>query len=189
MKTVYIFFADGLEDIEALATVDILRRAGINVKTVSIMGNEIITSAHGVRIITDEVFEHTDFSDADMLVLPGGFPGSTHLRDFEPLQKLLLSHNEKGGLIAAICAAPMALGNLGLLNGKHATCYPGCEDTMTGAQPTGELCTVCGNIITGQGPAAAFPFAYTIVDILLGAGSSDGLKEGMMYRHLLAEGE
>lgn len=186
MKKVFVFFADGFEDIEALGTVDILRRGGIDVTTVSIMDDEHVVSAHGVTIITDTTFAEACFDGADMLVLPGGLPGSTNLRDYIPLQKLLVEFNEKGGLIAAICAAPMALGNVGLVDGKRATCYPGCEGTLTGADYTAELCTVDGNIITGEGPAAVFPFAYTLLDILAGEGASDGLKEGMMYNHLLA---
>ena len=185
MKKVFVFLADGFEDIEALGTVDILRRGGVDAITVSIMEDEYVTSAHGVLVKADETFDEADFEGADMLVLPGGLPGSTNLRDYVPLQKLLLKHNESNSLIAAICAAPMALGNIGLLEGKRATCYPGCEGTMTGAEYTAELCTVDGNIITGEGPAAVFPFAYTLLDILAGKGASDGLKEGMMYNHLL----
>ncbi len=186
MKQVFVFLADGFEDVEAIAIVDILRRASIKVTTVSINSDKIVTSAHNVQVVADVCFENADFCDATMLVLPGGLPGSDNLRDYKPLQQLLLEHNQKGGLIAAICAAPKALGNLGLLDGKYATCYPGCEDTMMGARYTAELCTICENIITGEGPAAVFPFAYTLVDILLGNGASDGLKEGMMYNHLLS---
>ena len=185
MKKVFVFFADGFEDIEALGTVDILRGGGIDVTTVSINDDEYVTSAHGVTMMADSVFGDTDFTGADMLVLPGGLPGADYLMNYVPLQKLLLQHNDNGGLIAAICAAPKALGNIGLLKGKRATCYPGCEGTMTGAEYTAELCTVDGNIITGEGPAAVFPFAYTLLDILVGKGASDGLKEGMRYNHLL----
>ncbi len=187
MGTIYVFLADGFEDIEALATVDILRRAGQDVVTVSIMADKHVMSTHGVCVTADRHFNNLDFSDALMLILPGGLPGSTNLRDYKPLQELLLKHNAEGKLIAAICAAPMALGNLGLLKGKKATCYPGCENTMTGAQYTRELCTVDGNIITGEGPAAAFPFAYTILDILGADDAAEQLKEGMMYNHLLAQ--
>ena len=185
MGSIFVFLADGFEDIEALATVDILRRGGLNVSTVSIMDDLWVMSAHGVSIEADMLLSDADCSDAAMLILPGGMPGSTNLRDCQPLQQLLLSHNSKGGYIAAICAAPMALGNIGLLEGRRATCYPGCEGTMTGADYTAELVTVDGNIITGEGPAAAFPFAYTLLDILKGEGASEGLKEGMMYNHLL----
>ncbi|MDO5447234.1 MAG: DJ-1/PfpI family protein [Prevotellaceae bacterium] len=187
MKKVFVFFADGFEDIEALGTVDILRRGGIDVTTVSIYDDEYVTSTHGVMIKADTTFGEADFNGADMLVLPGGLPGADNLMNHVPLQKLLLQHNEKGGLIAAICAAPKALGNIGLLNGKRATCYPGCEGTMTGADYTAELCTIDGNIITGEGPAAVFPFAYTLLDVLAGKGASDGLQEGMMFNHLLGK--
>ena len=185
MEAIFVFLADGFEDIEALATVDILRRGGLEVSTVSIMDDLCVTSAHGVKIEADMMFDDANMDNAAMLILPGGMPGSAHLRDYKPLQQLLLRQNEKGGYIAAICAAPMVLGNIGLLEGRRATCYPGCVGTMRGAEYTAELCTVDGNIITGEGPAAAFPFAYTLLDMLKGEGASEGLKEGMMYNHLL----
>ena len=185
MGTIYVFLAEGFEDIEALGTVDILRRSGLEVVTVSISDEYFVTSAHNVPIGADALFSEIDFSDAQLLVLPGGLPGSVNLKDFKPLQELLLKHNGEGKLIAAICAAPMALGNIGLLNGKRATCYPGCQDTMTGAEYTAELCTVDGNIITGEGPAAVFPFAYKLVEILVGEDTANALRQGMMFKHLL----
>lgn len=185
MKTIFVFLADGFEDIEALGTVDILRRAGLNVLTVSIMSRETVLSSSRIPVVADALFEEVDCADADMLVLPGGMPGSTNLRDCHSLQDALKEHNAAGKWIAAICAAPMVLGNIGLLNGKKATCYPGCQNTMKGAEYTQELCTIDGNIITGEGPAAVFPFAYTLVDILLGSNASAPFQEGMRYNHLM----
>lgn len=189
MGTIYVFLANGFEDVEALGTVDILRRAGLNVLTVSIMDDVFVMSAHNVMVKADICFADTDFADAVMLVLPGGLPGSTNLRDYEPLQNLLIRHNDEGKLIAAICAAPMALGNIHLLDGKKATCYPGCEGALGRVDYTANLCTVDGNIITGEGPAAVFPFAYKLVELLVGQEVADQLREGMMYNHLLREGE
>lgn len=185
MRTIFVFLADGFEDIEALGTIDILRRAGLNVLTVSIMGRETVLSSSRIPVVADALFEAVDCAEADMLVLPGGMPGSTNLRDFSPLLDALKEHNAAGKLIAAICAAPMVLGKIGLLNGLRATCYPGCEETMVGATYTRELCTVDRNIITGEGPAAVFPFAYTLVDLLLGTNASAPFRQGMMFNHLL----
>lgn len=184
MAKIYQFMAEGFEDVEALAPVDILRRGGQEIVMVSITGSEYVTSAHGVTLKTDALFEDVDLGDADLLMLPGGLPGSTNLNAHEGLRKAIVEHYNAGKRIAAICAAPMVFGSLGLLEGKRATCYPGCEGTMTGADYTKELVTVDGNIITGEGPAAAFPYAYAILEILEGKNVADQLREGMMFNHL-----
>ena len=117
-------------------------------------------------------------------MLPGGMPGSTNLNAHEGLRKAIVRHYEAGRRIAAICAAPMVFGSLGLLKGKRATCYPGCEETMIGADYTKELVTIDGNIITGEGPAAAFPYGYALLEIFGGKAIADQLREGMMFNHL-----
>ena len=184
MAKIYQFMAEGFEDVEALAPVDILRRGGQEIVMVSITGSEYVTSAHGVAVKADALFEEVDLGDADLLMLPGGLPGSTNLNAHEGLRKAIVEHYNAGKRIAAICAAPMVFGSLGLLEGKRATCYPGCEGTMIGADYTKELVTIDGNIITGEGPAAAFPYAYTILEILAGKDVADQLREGMMFNHL-----
>ena len=187
MAKIYQFMAEGFEDVEALAPVDILRRGGQEIVMVSITGSEYVTSAHGVTLKTDALFDDVDLADADLLMLPGGLPGSTNLNAHEGLREALVKHYESGKLIAAICAAPMVFGSLGLLEGKRATCYPGCESTMTGAEYTKQLVTIDGNIITGEGPAAAFPYAYAILEIFAGKAVADQLREGMMFNHLTAK--
>lgn len=179
--------ANGFEDVEALAPLDILRRGGQDVVTVSITGSEFVTSAHSVTLKADAVFENVDLSDADLLMLPGGMPGSTNLNAHEGLRNAIVEHYEAGKPIAAICAAPMVFGSLGLLEGKRATCYPGCEATMKGATYTRELVTIDGNIITGEGPAAAFPYGYAILEILAGKEVADTLREGMIFNHLMGK--
>lgn len=138
---VYEFLATGFEEVEALAPVDILRRGGVEIKTVSVTGDLLVESAHGVAIKADLLFEDADLASADLLLLPGGLPGATNLNEHEGLRKALVGQNERGGRIAAICAAPLVLGGLGLLNGKKATCYPGFEKYLTGATYTADLCT------------------------------------------------
>lgn len=181
---IYVFLATGFEDIEAIAPVDIMRRAGLEVQTVSITGEEIVTSAHGVGIASDLLLSDIDFSSAEMLVLPGGLPGSTNLDACKPLTEAIKRHFESGGPIAAICAAPLVYGHLGLLKGRRATCYPGVERELAGATYTAAIVERDGNIITGKGPAAAFEFGYTIVDFFLGEGASQPLRQGMIYKEL-----
>ena len=126
MKSSYLFLAPGFEEVEALTPVDVMRRAGIDVKTVSVTASRDVEGAHGVTVKADMTFDEADFSDCDWLVLPGGMPGATNLYECKPLCSLLLKHNAEGGHIAAICASPaVVLGGLGLLDGKEATCYPG----------------------------------------------------------------
>ena len=182
-----VFLANGFEEVEAITPVDIMRRAGLDVRTVSIYDSPMVTGAHKVPIQTDMVFCQVDFSQVDLIVLPGGLPGSTNLNAHEGLREALVKHYESGKRIAAICAAPMVFGSLGLLEGKRATCYPGCESTMTGAEYTKQLVTIDGNIITGEGPAAAFPYAYAILEIFAGKAVADQLREGMMFNHLTAK--
>ena len=181
---IYVFLATGFEDIEAIAPVDIMRRAGLDVQTVSITGEEIVVSAHGVGIASDLLLSDVDFSSAELLVLPGGLPGSTNLDACKPLTEAIKRHFESGGPIAAICAAPLVYGHLGLLQGRRATCYPGVESELTGATYTAAIVERDGNIITGKGPAAAFEFGYTIVDFFLGEGASQPLRQGMIYKEL-----
>lgn len=183
---IYVFLATGFEDIEALAPVDIMRRAGLNVQTVSITGENVVESAHGVGIVADTCIENISFADAEMIVLPGGLPGSLHLDACEPLRKGIMAHYQSGKPLAAICAAPQVYGHLGILEGKKATCYPGCEGHLQGADYTAAVVEQDGQFITGKGPAAAFEFGYALVDRMLGEGASAGLREGMMYNSLFA---
>lgn len=184
---VYVFLANGFEEIESLAVVDIFRRGGVDIKTVSVTGDECATTSHGITIKADLKIEDADLSDADLLVLPGGMPGATNLNEHEGVRKALLAQNAKGGRIAAICAAPMVLGGLGLLKGKRATCYPGFEKYMEGATYTSELFTVDGNITTGRGPAATLPFAYALLESFVGKEATDAIRSGMIYDQLLKE--
>lgn len=185
---VYVFLANGFEDVEALAPVDILRRGGVDIKTVSVTGSEYAESAHGVTIKADLTFEEAGFGDADLLMLPGGMPGAANLNAHEGVRKALTEQYARGGRIAAICAAPMVLGGLGMLRGRRATCYPGFEKYLDGAIYTEELCTVDGNITTGRGPAAALPYAYTILESFVGKDTADEIRRGMIYTQLMESG-
>lgn len=182
MGTVYAFFADGFEEIEALTTIDTLRRAGLDVKIVSVTPDEIVVGAHGVSVLCDKNFENCDFFDAELLFLPGGMPGAATLDKHVGLRKLLLNFVERNKPIAAICAAPMVLGKLGLLKGRKVTCYPGFEQYLEGAECTKETVVRDGHFITGKGPGAAMDFALAIVDTLLGEDKVNELVDAMCIR-------
>lgn len=181
MKTAYVFLADGFEEIEALATVDILRRAGVEVTTVSINPTPVVTGAHGVPVSADALLTDDSFENADLLVLPGGMPGAANLDANEKLCTLLNTYAEAGKMTGAICAAPMVLGHLGLLVGKKATCYPGFESHLEGADYTAAMVEKDGQIITGKGPAAVFPFAFALAEALVGKEVVEHVKQGMLY--------
>ena len=181
MAKVYEFLAEGFEEIEALAPVDILRRGDVSVQTVSVTGEEVVCSSHGVRVVADLLFESCSFDDADLLLLPGGMPGSTHLNGHEGLRRVLLNHVEKGKRVGAICAAPMVLGSLGLLKGRHATCAPGFEQYLEGAHYTGELVTEDGLFITAKGAAASLAYGYRLLGLFKGVEEVDELKRRMQY--------
>ncbi len=160
----YLFLETGFEEIEAISCVDVLRRAGMKVETVSITGEQDVQGAHGVTVKADKLFEEIVYDDIQWLILPGGLPGASNLAEYKPLSDLLISHSEKGGEIAAICAAPaLVLGALGLLEGRVATCYPGFEDKLGGAKYSIDPVVVDRNIITANGPSTAFDFALAIV--------------------------
>ena len=179
---IYEFLATGFEDIEALAPLDIIRRAGLEIKTVSITGEKIVYSAHGVGIEADALMEEVDLGAADMLLLPGGLPGSTNLDACAPLRQAILAHHVQGKPLAAICAAPMVYGHLGILQGVKATCYPGFETYLQGAEYTAALVEKDGNFITAKGPGAALEFAFAIVEKYCGAQMVHELKHGMMIQ-------
>ena len=186
MAKVYVFLADGFEDVEALIPIDVLRRGGVEVVTVSTTEFPLVESAHGVAIEADIQFEQSDYEDADLLMLPGGMPGASNLAAHEGVCKAVCSQIAAGKKVSAICAAPaVVLAPLGLLEGKRVTCYPGFEKALDGATYTGDLVTVDGNITTAEGPAAAFPYAYELLTQLVDKATSDQIAEGMRFKHLM----
>lgn len=182
MGTIYVFLADGFEEIEALATVDVLRRAELQVKTVSIYARDIVTGAHRVPVKADLLFEGQSFSDADMFVLPGGMPGAANLDAHEGLRAEIQKMADAGKPLAAICAAPMVYGRMGLLKGRKVTCYPSFETHLEGADYTAAMVEKDANFITGKGPAAAISFALAIVELFCGKEKVEALKAGMLLK-------
>lgn len=187
MAKVYEFISNGSEEVEALIPVDVLRRAGVDIQLISTTGNLEVVTSHNVHIICDGLIEETDTSDADLLMVPGGLPGSANNCNHPLVREKMMAQYEAGKMISAICAGPMIFGSLGIAKGKRCTCYPGCEESLgQGCEYTHELVTVDGNVITGEGPAATFPYAYTLCELLCGKTTADSLKEGMMYNHLMS---
>ena len=186
MAKVYVFLADGFEEVEALIPIDVLRRGGVEVITVSTTEFPLVESAHGVNIEADIQFEQSDYQDADLLMLPGGMPGAANLYQHEGVCKAVCEQLAAGKKVSPICAAPaVVLAPLGLLDGKKATCYPGFENALEGATYTGDLVTVDGNITTAEGPAAAFPYAYELLSQLVDKQTADQIAEGMRFKHLM----
>ncbi|MDO5146340.1 MAG: DJ-1/PfpI family protein [Eubacteriales bacterium] len=181
MSLVYVFLADGFEEVEGLTAVDLLRRAGADVKTVSIMGRKRITSSHQVAVESDLIFEEIS-EKADMLVLPGGLPGTTHLKEHEGLSELLREQYEAGRWVAAICAAPSVLGALGFLKGRKATSYPGFVDDTVCGQYVEDAVVVDGNVVTSRGLGTAIPFGLTLIELLFDKEKSEEIAHSIMYR-------
>lgn len=181
MKHVYVFLADGFEEIEALTVVDVLRRAGVRVETISVSGNEIVQGAHWISVKADTVYEEAKFDSVDMLVLPGGMPGTTNLKKHKGLNELLRAYDKEEKWIAAICAAPSILGELGMLNGRKACCYPSFEEKLAGAQVVEEPAVADGHIITGRGMGTAIPFALKLAEVLAGAQKAEQVKESILF--------
>lgn len=175
-----IFLAEGFEEIEALATVDVLRRGGIDVKTVSVTGKFDVEGAHGITILTDILFEDTDFHGVDILILPGGMPGTRNLEKHSGLIDLIKRFHKDNKWIAAICAAPKILGKLGLLKGQVATCYPGFEKDLEGAILSDESVVLSSQFITSRGAGTAVLFGLKIVELLKNKETADELKEKMI---------
>ncbi|MGX8680204.1 MAG: DJ-1 family glyoxalase III [bacterium] len=181
-----ILLANGFEEIEALGVVDIIRRAGIQIDLVSVTGDLQLETSRKIKIIADKLF--TDMDDYDMVILPGGLPGAATLRDDPKVIALLKQYQAADKYIASICAGPMSLGVSGVADGKNVTSYPDptTQSYLTKANYLEDPVVVDGKLITSRGPATAFAFAYTLVDLL--GGDSEVLKNAMLYnRYILGK--
>lgn len=176
---VAVYFATGFEEVEALSVVDVLRRGGVEVVMTGIDSKTVVGS-HKISINMDATINEIDHDKIDMMILPGGMPGTTNLAKNETLVKNLKSFKEQGKWLAAICAAPSVFGQLGLLEGEKATCYPGFEDQLLGCVHTEDRVVVSGCMITAVGPGASLQFGYKILEIIKGKELSDKIKEGML---------
>ncbi|WP_312645196.1 DJ-1 family glyoxalase III [Hydrogenoanaerobacterium sp.] len=178
---IYVFIADGFEEIEALTVVDILRRAELTVQMVGV-SSKTVRGAHGISVLCDILDSQTDLADIEMIVLPGGMPGTLNLEKSPVVQAFIQYAVERGLPIGAICAAPSILGHLGLLDHKTITCYPGFESQMPLANYTGSACEQDGNIITGSGAGTAMEFALKLVEHLKGKERAELLRAAVGYQ-------
>lgn len=177
----YVFLADGFEEIEAIVPIDILRRADIEVVTISISTSNEVCGAHNIIVLADCLFSETEFSNNDLLLLPGGMPGTKNLDAHNGLKDLLRKQAEEGKKIAAICAAPSILGKMGLLEGKEAICYPGYEDQLQGATLSENKIVKSGTIITAKGAGVAVEFALKLVEEFKGKATADRIAESICF--------
>ena len=178
MKKAFVFLTTGFEEIEALATVDILRRGGVDVTTISLESSVTVVSSHNVQVVADKMFADVDFSVPDILILPGGTP---RYNEHDGMKKQVLAFYEAGKEVAAICASPMVFGGLGILKGRRATCYPGFEKYLEGATlATSEAVVVDGNVTTGRGPGLTFDFALQVLETLEGKAKRDEVARGLL---------
>ncbi len=178
---IYVFLANGFEEIEALTPVDILRRAGFSVSTVSITAEKTVIGAHGIPVIADTTMQAADdFSDAELLLLPGGMPGTKHLAACAPLLDLLSKHAQAAKPLAAICAAPSILGMLNILQGKEAICYPGFEAQLKGARLSSKRVVRDGNVLTAAGAGVALEFALAAVELLAGTEKAGEIRQSII---------
>ena len=176
MKKVTVLLADGFEEIEALTVVDLLRRAKVYVDTVSITDDYTVRGAHGIPVQTEDLITEIDFKESDMIVLPGGMPGTTNLR------KAVQEAYDDGRYVAAICAAPTILADMGLLKGKRATCYPDMESEIEDAYLTGAPVATDENIITSQGVGTAIDFALKLIEVLISEEKAVEIADSIVYQ-------
>ena len=176
-----VFFANGYEEIEALTVVDLTRRAGIETWMVSITDEKVVTGSHGISVSMDKTLSDVNFDEVDMIVLPGGMPGTLNLEACEPLMEKVKEFDKAGKYISAICAAPTVFGHLGLLEGKKACCYPSMEDGLVGAEVTYETTAIADHILTSRGMGTAIDFSLKLIEQLKDLQTAMEIGEGIMY--------
>ena len=181
MAQALIFVAEGHEEVEMLTVVDMVRRAGISIDMVSVTDSYEVTSSHNVTIKTDKLMDEADFDEAEMIILPGGIPGTYNLMHCKALTDKVVEFNEKGKLLAAVCAAPTVFAGLGILNGHKATCYPDMTDKLIGAEYVKQPVVVDDNIITSRGMGTCIDFAGEIITKLKDKATADLIKEKIIY--------
>ena len=182
MSRVYAFLADGFEETEAIAVIDLIKRGGIDIEMVSVMGRKEVVGAHNIKIEADSLVEDIDIDNADMLFLPGGMPGTTNLKEDENVRKAVQEAYDDGRYVAAICAAPTILADMGLLKGKRATCYPDMESEIEDAYLTGAPVATDENIITSQGVGTAIDFALKLIEVLISEEKAVEIADSIVYQ-------
>ncbi len=178
---VYIHLATGFEEIEAITVVDILRRAGVEIKMISMEPSLEVNGAHGITIKGDLLYSQADYENCQMIIFPGGMTGTLNLLNHQPLMGTLKGFAKAGKYIAAICAAPMIFGKTGLIVGKNATIFPGMEEELIGAKMANGNVVIDGNVVTSKGPGTAMEFAVALVAVLQENFDLNKLKGGLLF--------
>jgi len=181
-RKIAVHLANGFEEIEAVSIIDVLRRADIEVTVVSVAGKLEVSGAHHLIVKADTLFEQVNYDEIYMIVLPGGMPGASNLDAHIGLREMILKFNEENRQLAAICAAPLVYGNLGILKGKQAVCFPGFETYLKGAEVLSQPVIDSGNILTGNGPASAIRFALKIVEKTVSKDKADSIARQMLVK-------
>lgn len=182
MAKAYVFLAEGFETVEALAVVDILRRAGVETVTVGVSAANEITSAQKITVKADKLLADGEYTDGDIVFLPGGMPGTLNLEADKKVLEIVKKQFESGRIVTAICAAPSILGHLNMLQGKKAVCYPGYEKDLYGAEVTDERVAEDGNVITSRGMGTAVDLGLALVKRICGSEASEKIAAGIQYR-------
>ncbi|MCX7771889.1 MAG: DJ-1/PfpI family protein [Clostridia bacterium] len=180
--TVYVMLADGFEEIEGLSVVDVLRRGEVETVMVSVKEDKLVTSARNITVVADKTLEQIEIQKDDMIVLPGGQKGVQGLEASEKLTELLKKHYAENGWLAAICAGPSFPGKLGFYNGLKATCYPGFEESLTGATCVEDDVVVEKPFVTARGAGVSWAFAFTLLSIIKGPELSEKIQKAMLYK-------
>lgn len=183
MKQAVMLFAEGFEEVEALMTVDLLMRGGVDVKLVSVSGERNVSGSHGISVGMDLMMDEVCVQELDAVIIPGGMPGTVNLGKSEAVTKILKQMNEEGKIVGAICAAPSVLGACGILQGKKATCYPGFEDQLTGAQFVDEMAVVDENIVTSRGLGTSMEFGFALLEQLVSGEKVNEVREQIVFRY------
>ena len=179
---VYVMLAEGFEEVEAITVIDVLRRAEVDVRTVAVTEGPVVTGAHGIPVTADQGMDPSALKQAELVVLPGGMPGTLNLDASPELDEVLRERAANGQPIAAICAAPMVLAHKGILDGRCATIYPGMEEELAGAVHTEGTVVTDGTIITSKGPGTAMSFALALAAFLKGEQTAEEVRAGLLYK-------
>lgn len=183
MKQAVMLFAEGFEEVEALMTADILMRGGVDLKLVSITEAIQVTGSHGIAVSMDRTLAQISMEEQDAIILPGGMPGTKNLGASDRVTKALKQMNEAGKIVAAICAAPSVLGACGILEGKKATCYPGFEDQLTGAEFVDEMAVIDGNVVTSRGLGTSMEFGFALLQQLVSKEKAEEIRQQIVFKY------
>lgn len=183
MKKAVMFFATGFEEVEALMTVDLLRRGGVDIKMASVTDAMTVTGSHDIQVGMDTTLAQLDMEEMDAVIIPGGMPGTNNLGASERVCQVLKDMNQKGKLVAAICAAPSVLGACGILKGKRATCYPGFEEKLEGAEFVDEMAVVDENVVTSRGLGTSMEFGLALVEQLVSTEKAEEVRKSIVFKY------